>query len=188
MNERDSSAPVVGRLAPSPVGGRRLRAVGVRVRDRVRQNLLGEAGGIIVHDGHGTERETVIADLRAISTSVRRVPLDEDAQSPRATHAVPVPVDMSPPSVIGARRRWECIGVVSVRETEVKNGPHDGVPLRLSPRVVHPVVRDRERGRELGEVEEVLRVPVVAFDAEILACRRVSCGGLCRRRTQERRN
>lgn len=47
-------------------------------------------------------------------------------------------------------------------DTEIKDGSLDLLSLSWGPVVVHPVVSDSEGGSELGYIEEMLRVPVVA--------------------------
>ena len=103
----------------------------------------------------------------------QRQPALRVGDDPR-THAVPVTVDGSPPAVARARA---VVRHHTVAETEVDDGPPDSVALRLRPGVEHPVVRDRERRRELSDVEEVASVPVVGSSSERLS-RRVARGDL----------
>jgi hypothetical protein len=94
-------------------------------------------------------------------------------------------VNSSPPRIIRPSAGRVRVNVVTVAESEVNDAPHDGGLLIGSPGVVEPVVGEGEGGRELGEVEPVKGVPVVAGGSEVLASGGVTGGGLRGRRKGE---
>lgn len=102
----------------------------------------------------------------------------------KETHAVPVSVNSRPPRVIRSRPFRVRVNVVTVVKSQVDDAPLDRRLLVGGPSVVEPVVRDREGRRELGEVEPVEGVPVVASRAEGLLS--VVAGGGLEREGPER--
>lgn len=88
------------------------------------------------------------------------------------------PLDGVPPVVVGSGTSGVGVGVDTLLESQVGDGPPDGGALVGSPGVVEPVVSDGERDEELGNVEEVASVPVVAGDSKVLTGGRVTGGGL----------
>jgi hypothetical protein len=95
------------------------------------------------------------------------------------TH-VPVSIDGSPPAE-GRGRRSTLKSALAVLETISDESVSDGGLLLVAEAIKEPVVGDSEGGRELGDVEEVCRVPssvsISEWDRGIIAHGNLRRGG-----------
>lgn len=87
--------------------------------------------------------------------------------------------DVSPRFVkVNKNSRWKAGDAL---QTELDDGPHDGVLLGLVPGIEEPIVSVSEGEGEFTDVEEVLRVPVISGRSEVVG--RVT-GGVLRGRSK----
>jgi hypothetical protein len=110
------------------------------------------ASWIIAENSEGTQREARITNAIPVAIVVSRRPPPSEPDT-RVGVALKTPVD-----------------------TEVEDGPHNLRLLLGGPVVIEPVVSDGKCGREFANIEEVLRVPVISLNTEVI--RRVSGGVL----------
>lgn len=121
------------RLRPRSIRRRTHRTVLYSIGDGKRKELRSDSSCILVHDGKCSEGKTAVAN------------------------AVPVTIDACPPAVSGGTG----VGQETVVKTEVGDRPANSFKLVRGPSVVEPVIRNGERGSQLGSVEEVGGIPVI---------------------------
>jgi len=121
-------------LRPGSIRRRTIGAVPPSILDGKREELSSNSGGILVDDSKGSEDKTAVTD------------------------AVPVSVDASPPAIVGSAGMSQ----ETVAKAEVGDRPANSIELIRGPRFVEPVIGDGECSSQLGDIEEVAGVPVVA--------------------------
>lgn len=89
-------------------------------------------------------------------------------------NTVPVPVVVSRKSPPCEPNRRVGITLDSPLESETEDGVFDLFALSRRPVIVEPVIADSKSGREFGDVEEMLRIPVVSRISEWVT--RISSG------------